>query len=64
MDNDEKGFEAKIKSMYSGGGCSCGCGIVENKKSSLKTVICEKCGKVFKTDRETNMCWNCEKQVK
>ena len=60
MDNDEKGFEAKIKSMSSGG-CSCMTGIIENKKSSLKTVTCKKCGKTFKTDRDTDMCWKCEK---
>lgn len=64
MNKDEKGFEAKIKSMYSGGGCACQCGIIEKKESSLKTVICKKCGKIFKTDRDTDMCWNCEKKVK
>lgn len=41
MDNDENGFEAKIKSRYSGGGCACQWGIIENKKSSLKTVTCK-----------------------
>ncbi len=30
--------------------------------SSFDFQTCKKCGKVFKTDRETDMCWNCEKK--
>ncbi len=61
MNKDDKGFEAKIKSMSSGKGCACQMGIIEKKESSLKTIICKKCGKVFKTDRDTELCFNCEK---
>lgn len=63
MASEEKGFDAKIKSMYSGSGCSCQVGIIEKKGSSLKKVTCKKCGKTFKTDRDTYMCWNCEKKA-
>jgi len=62
MTSEEKGFDAKIKSMYSGGGCSCMLGTVEKKESSLRKVTCKKCGKTFKTDRDTDMCFNCEKK--
>lgn len=61
MNKDEKGFEAKIKSISSGKGCVCQMGIIEKKESSLKTVTCKKCGKIFKTDRNTDLCFNCEK---
>ncbi len=40
MNKDEKGFEAKIKSMTSGKGCPCQMGIIEKKETILKTVIC------------------------
>ena len=58
----DKEFEAQLKGKM-GWKCSCSLDIID-KKASLKTVTCKKCGKVFKTDRETDMCWNCEKQAK
>jgi Zn finger protein HypA/HybF involved in hydrogenase expression len=61
MSEEEKGFEAKIKSMYSGSTCACQTGTLEKKKSSLKTVTCRKCGKTFKTNRDADLCWKCEK---
>ncbi len=57
----KKSFEAKIKSKYSSG-CSCHCGIIE-KKSTLNTVICKECGKVFRTNRNTNLCRKCENKL-
>lgn len=44
----DKEFEAKIKGMYSGGGCSCQTGVLEKKKTSLKEVVCKNCGRIFK----------------
>lgn len=31
------------------------------RKSTIKQVTCPKCGKTFKTNRETKLCFNCEK---
>lgn len=63
MVNDEdKAFEAEIKAKYSGGTCPCQMGVLEKKKSSLKEVVCKKCGAVFKTNRDTDYCWRCEKK--
>lgn len=61
MNKDEKGFEAKIRSISIGKGCTCQMSIIEKKESAIKTVICKKCGKVFKTDRNTILCFSCEK---
>jgi len=33
-----------------------------NKKPLIKEVSCQKCGKVFKTNRKTNLCFRCEKK--
>ncbi len=32
-----------------------------NKKPLIKEVNCERCGKVFKTNRKTKLCFRCEK---
>jgi len=32
------------------------------KKPLVKTVICEKCGKIFKTNRNKKLCFDCEKK--
>ncbi len=64
MVKEEKGFESKIKSMYSGKGCSCSVGIIEKRKSTLRKVRCINCGKVFKTNRNTDLCVDCEMKVK
>lgn len=64
MDKEDKEFEAKIKGMYSGGGCSCQTGVLEKKKTSLKGVVCKNCGRIFKTNKDTNYCFKCRKQMK
>jgi len=60
--DEDKAFEAEIKAKYSGGTCPCQVGVLEKKKSSLKEVVCKKCGAVFKTNRDTDYCWRCEKK--
>lgn len=62
MVKEEKGFDAKVKGMYSGGGCACQLGVIEKKESALKEVVCKGCGKIFKTNRGTEYCWECEKK--
>jgi len=32
------------------------------KKPLIKQVICKKCGKTFKTNRNKKLCFNCEKK--
>lgn len=64
MNKDDKGFEAKIKGMYSGGGCACQTGVLEKKKTSLKEVVCKNCGRIFKTDKDTDYCFKCRRQMK
>lgn len=63
-DDEDKGFEAKIKTMYSGGGCSCQTGLLEKKKSSLKELVCRNCGKTYKTNLDTEYCFRCRKKIK
>jgi len=58
--NVDKEFEAQLKGKM-GWKCSCSLDIVD-KESSLKTVTCKGCGKTFKTNRNTNYCFNCEKK--
>jgi hypothetical protein len=43
--------------------CACSLDIVD-KKSSLRRVTCRRCGKTFKTDRGTELCFDCEKKLK
>ncbi|MGQ9554676.1 MAG: hypothetical protein ACUVWR_11235 [Anaerolineae bacterium] len=53
--------------------CSCGSGGVfadlppelrprPQKRSSLREVTCPSCGKVYWTNRETDLCFDCEKK--
>ena len=54
----DKEFEAQLKGKM-GWKCACSLDIID-KKSSLRSVKCKKCGKVFKTNRNTNYCFKCE----
>ena len=64
VEDEEKGFEGKIKAMISSRACACQTGILEKKKSGLRYVNCKGCGKLFKTDRDTDYCMDCEKKMK
>lgn len=63
MNEKDKGFESKIKGMYSGIGCACQSGVLEKKKTSLKEVVCKKCGETFKTNKDTKYCFKCRKKM-
>ncbi len=56
----DKEFEAQLKGKM-GWKCSCSLDIID-KKSSLRSVTCKKCGKTFKTNRDTEFCFKCEKK--
>lgn len=34
------------------------------KKPLIKQIICEKCGKTFKTNSDRKLCFNCQKKRK
>ncbi len=58
----DKEFEAQLKGKM-GWKCSCSLDIID-KESTLKQVKCKKCGKIFKTNRKTDYCFDCEKTIK
>lgn len=57
--DEEKAFEQALKGKM-GWKCSCSLDIVD-KGSSLREIRCKTCGKVFKTNRNTEFCFDCEK---
>lgn len=58
--DEDRAFEQKLKGKM-GWKCSCSLEIVD-KKSALKELVCKNCGKVFKTNRNTEYCFDCEKK--
>jgi hypothetical protein len=58
--DEDKAFEAQLKGKF-GWKCSCSLDIVD-KESSLRQVRCKMCGKVFKTNRDAEYCFDCEKK--
>lgn len=42
--------------------CQCQDRAVERKKFLLREIQCQKCGKLFKTNREVDLCFLCEKK--
>jgi hypothetical protein len=57
--DEDKAFEQMLKGKM-GWKCSCSLEIVD-KKTSMRSVSCKNCGKVFKTNRDTQLCFDCEK---
>lgn len=53
----DKVFEAELKGKM-GWKCSCSLDIVD-KESSLRQISCKKCGKIFKTNKDTDLCFDC-----
>ena len=43
-----------------GRGCGCSGSLEMEKASSVNTVTCKKCGRTFKTNRQTDICFECE----
>jgi Zn finger protein HypA/HybF involved in hydrogenase expression len=50
----------RMKNTHSRGGISCNWGITVQKESHLKEAICEKCDKVFKTNKDDYICPDCQ----
>ena len=59
LSEEDKAFEQKLKGKM-GWKCSCSLDVVD-QKSSLKEINCKDCGKSFKTNRDTEYCFDCEK---
>lgn len=53
----DKAFEAELKGKM-GWKCSCSLDIVD-KESTLRQISCKKCGKIFKTNKDTDLCFDC-----
>jgi len=62
LSDEDKAFEQKLKGKM-GWKCSCSLDIVD-QGSSLKQVVCKGCGKSFKTNKNTEYCFDCEKNKK
>ncbi len=58
--DEDKAFEQELKGKM-GWKCSCSLDIVD-KECSLKKISCKGCGKVFKTNRDVEYCFDCEKK--
>jgi hypothetical protein len=58
--DEDKAFEQKLKGKM-GWKCSCSLDIVD-KESSLKQVVCKGCGKSFKTNKDAEYCFACDKK--
>lgn len=53
----DKAFEAALKGKM-GWKCSCSLDIVD-KKTALRQINCKKCGKLFKTNSDMDLCFDC-----
>ena len=58
--DEDKAFEQALKGKM-GWKCSCSLEIID-KESSLHNVQCKSCGKTFKTNKDTDFCFDCEKK--
>lgn len=54
----KKNRESKIKVGIK---CQCQDRAVERPKPLLRQTRCKKCGKTFKTNREVDICFKCDK---
>jgi len=60
----EKALERKIKATVQWN-YSCSIRMAKKfikKESKLKQVTCEKCGKIYKTNRDKKFCFDCERK--
>ncbi len=60
--DEDKAFEQALKDKM-GWKCDCALDIVD-KKSSLEKIRCKNRGKVFKTNTDSELCFDCRKIIK
>jgi len=41
--------------------CQCSDPAVKRRGSGMRTVMCPICGRIYRTDREDQVCFNCRK---
>lgn len=58
---EDKAFEQELKGKM-GWKCPCSLDIVD-KESDLKEIVCKGCGKVFKTNTNSEYCFDCKKKL-
>lgn len=65
--HEEEALNRKAKAGIHADACTTSLKLFKNyggKKPLVKQVICKKCGKIFKTNRDTQLCFSCEKKKK
>ncbi|MGZ7109652.1 MAG: hypothetical protein ACXVHW_11825 [Methanobacterium sp.] len=63
--HEEEALDRKARADIQSNIYNCSVRMFKNfckKKSTIKQITCQKCGKVFKTNRNTNFCFKCEKK--
>lgn len=61
----EEAMERKAKAGIQANNYNCSVKAAKfliNKKPLIKEVTCQRCGKVFRTNRNTKLCFDCEKK--
>ncbi len=56
----DKDFKEQMKGEM---GCNCSGSLDVEKASSVNTVTCKKCGRTFRTNRKTDICFECEFKI-
>ena len=62
--HEEEALDRKAQADVQANNYNCSVRMFKNfckKDSTIKQVTCQKCGKIFKTNRNTKLCFKCEK---
>ena len=62
MTKEDNAIDAMIQGQVNSRGCTCMTGVLKPAKSSLKKIKCKDCGKIFKTNIDTEYCSKCRKK--
>jgi hypothetical protein len=63
--HQEEALDRKANADVQANNYNCSVRMFKNfvkKKSTIKQIICQKCGKAFKTNRDTRLCFKCERK--
>ncbi len=44
--------------------CQCQDRAIQRPEPLIRSAVCKKCGKVFKTNKDVDICFKCEKSIK
>lgn len=62
---EEEALDRKAKATVQSNNYNCSVRMFKNlvkRESTIRQVTCQKCGKIFKTNRDTKLCFKCEKK--